>query len=125
MVTSRTWEHQPIRNRTTTERLGAITYRFVFNGVSYTAERFTVDGTSARDAERLVPGQRVTAYVPPEHPERAVLAPGMPLVKVIIGGALALTFLVLSVLYGLTTLAKILGLDSWPFTFKARARGRS
>jgi hypothetical protein len=83
-----------------------------------------VDGTSADEAEALVPGQRVTAYVPPEYPEGAVLDRGLPFLPLFLRGVGGLIFLVASVVYAITAVTDALGLD-WPLTLDRSRRSRN
>jgi len=77
---SNTWEETRGfgRDRKTVE-YGQIRFRFVLDGVEHTGMRYGHGGTDAYHTRRLRVGQQVTAYVPPDKPQDAVLdrdAPG-------------------------------------------------
>jgi hypothetical protein len=76
MVSRNTGRYSAPRYERQVNEHGAIRFRFVFDGVEYEGTRYEVSGTPAEQAARLMVGQQVTAYVPPEAPGDAVLRRG-------------------------------------------------
>lgn len=113
IVSARVWRPPtpPSNKRPPLE--GEVTFRFVYEGTSYTGRRFDVSGTTADEAEDFKPGQQVTAWVSPVHPEDAVLDKGIPLFLFLLLMGMGLMLLVCSLWYTGSTVAGVFGW-SWP-----------